>query len=255
MQMDRLIALSLAAGMACGTLALSVRLAAAQSAEEVDLSKLATLQADLQTAAAEETAIAAAIGKAVEDSKLLIEQHKSNIERTKVLEPEGEALRAALSAESSEAEKQQAAAAQHNAACPRETKDAALVAKCNGEIEPLNAWAGRIKAEIDRLEPAKAKYNEELEGIQKRDQQIIAQLNALRAADSAARTQLEVVRGKVEQLRTALAAGKQRCSELEQAAADAANAEVLRYCRTMILGNAATAQMPPANPPQAESPK
>jgi chromosome segregation ATPase len=121
--------------------------------------------------------------------------------------------------------------------------------------EPLNARAGRIKAEIDRLEPAKAKYNDELEEIRKRDQQIIAQLNALRASDSAARRQLEVVRGKVEQLRTALAAGKQRCSELERAAADAANAEALRYCRIMILGNAATAQMPSTNPPWAESNK
>ncbi len=194
MQMDRLIALSLAAGMACGTLALSARDAAAQSAEGVDVSRLASLQAELQTGSAEETAVAGAIAKAVEDRKPLIEQHKSNVERTKALRPEGEALRAALSAEISEAEKQRAAAAQHNASCPRETKDAALVAKCNGETERLNAWADRLKAEIDRLEPAKAKYNEEVAEIQKRDHQIVAQLTELQAADSDARTRLEAVR-------------------------------------------------------------
>lgn len=261
--MNRLIALSLTAAMTCGTLALSPRHAAAQSAEEVDLSKLASLQTDLQAATAEATAVAAAITKALETAKPLLEQHKANIERTKALEPEGEALRAALRAEAAEAEKQRAAAAQHDAACPRQTKDADLVAKCNGEIENLNAWAARIAAEIARLEPSKIKYNTGLAEIRERDQQIVAQLNALRTTDAADRAQLEEKRARIKELRAVLAAGKKRCRELEQAAqkpaqtptSDPASADALGYCHAMALANAASAQPPAVTSPPAESPK
>jgi chromosome segregation ATPase len=263
MQMNRLIALSLAAATACGTLALSPRQAAAQSTEAVDLSKLAALQADLQTETVETTALAAAITKALDDAKPLLEQHKANIEQTKALEPEGEALKAALSAEAAEAEKQRAAAAQHDAACPRQTKDAALVAKCNGEIEHLNAWAAQITAEIARLEPSKIRYNGELEDIRKRDQQVIGQLNALRTADAADRTRLEEKRARVKELRASLAAGKKRCRELEQAAQksartstpDPASAEALGYCRALALANAAATPPTAVAPPPTETPK
>lgn len=67
MHMDRLIALSLATGLACLMIGLGLPPAAAQSTETVDLSKLVTLQADLDAARAEDANIVAAITKGVND--------------------------------------------------------------------------------------------------------------------------------------------------------------------------------------------
>jgi chromosome segregation ATPase len=239
MRRDYLIAMALAAGLAGATLVPSAQPAAAQTQAQVDLSKLAALQADLRAAVTEEADIIGTITKRVEDSKPLLEEHRSRIAQAEALKPEGEALRTALVAQSAEVEKQHAAVAAHNTECPRETKDAALLAKCNGEIGPLNAWASRLKAELGRLEPAKAKYNKEVAEIQQRDREIMERLAELRAADAEQRQKLEAVRARLADLGAALANAKTRCREVESAPEDASNAEALNQCRALARGDAA----------------
>jgi hypothetical protein len=108
MPMKRLVALSLAGGLICLTIGLGPKQAAAQGSEEVDLSKLPTLQADLDAAKAEDASLIAAISKGVQDSTVLIEKHKALVEQLTALKPEVEALKSALAQQRDEAEKQRA---------------------------------------------------------------------------------------------------------------------------------------------------
>jgi chromosome segregation ATPase len=253
MHMDRLIALSLATGLAFSMIGLGARHVAAQSAEAVDLSKLATLQADFEAAKAKDASLIAAMTKGVEDSAALVEKHKALVAQLTALKPEGESLKTALSNQNAEVEKQRAATTAHNAACPHEAKDAAQAAKCNEEVGRLNTWTARIKAETDRLTPLKAKYNSEIEDIQKRDRDVIAQLDAIRSADTDQRKQLDVVREHAKQLRAALSAGKARCRAIEKAATDPANEEDLHYCKAIGQVETPVWQAPSSNNAPAEA--
>jgi chromosome segregation ATPase len=244
MRRNHLIAIALTAGLAGAALAAGARPSAAQTASQVDLSKLAALRADLRIAVREEADIIAAITEGVEDAKPLLEEHRSRIAQSEALKPEGEALRTALISQHSDAEKQHAAVAAHNAECPHETKDAALLAKCNGEIGHLNAWAGRLKAESERLEPAKAKYNKEVAEIQQRDREIVARLTELRTADAEQRQKLEAVRARLADFGAALANARTRCREIESAPENLGNAEALTQCRALARGDAAGDEHP-----------
>jgi septal ring factor EnvC (AmiA/AmiB activator) len=255
MQMNRLIVLHLVAGLACSTVCPGVKQATAQGVEEVDLSKLATLQADLQKAKAEDANLLAAISKGTQEAATLVEQHKALVEQLAALKPQGEALKTALNQQSAEAEKQRTEVAHHNAACPHEAKNDNQAGKCNGEMERLNAWATRIRAEMKKLEPSKLKYNVELADIQKRDAEILAQLNAIQTADAEQRKQIEALREHTKELRTQLSAAKVRCREIEKATKDPANEETLRYCKAMAQAETPVTQAPvtgsPANEPSS----
>jgi peptidoglycan hydrolase CwlO-like protein len=243
-----LIGVVVAAGVAGAMLMPGPHSAAAQTAADVDLSKLAAVQSDLRVAATEEGALIAAITQAVDEAKSLMEDHNSRAVEIERLKPEGEELRKAFIAQNAAAEKQRMAVATHNESCPHETKDAVLVAKCNDEMGQLNAWATQIKADMERLEPSKDKYNRQVAEIQKHEHEILARLADLRRADIDQRQKLEAVRARMTELRATLASGKARCGEIEKAAEDAGKAEALAYCRAMIWNDVASERGPAAPP-------
>lgn len=248
-----LIALARAAGPICAMTCMVVGAvtgavtcpAAAQTS--LALPKLESLQADLLAAKGEEAAIVTLISKGVEASKALLAQHAAFADQAKTLQPEGETLRTQLEAANADAEKQRDAVAKHNAQCPHETTDAAMVAKCNDAMTHLNAWASRTKAELTRLAAAKEQYNKKLAEIGEHDRQIVDELADLRAKDTARRKQLAEVHDHVVALLAEVTTARAQCKALEKAPADPANAEALQACRAAKENSPSPAPVPDAN--------
>jgi cell division protein ZapA (FtsZ GTPase activity inhibitor) len=112
---------------------------------------------------------------------------------TEVNEAEGDKHRAALNA--------------HKAGCPAHTTSQAVVARCNGEVGPLNAWADRVNHKREDIHRRAAELDK------KRDS-IVARLNVLKGELEQLADQKRASTQRLEQARNRIAALTSRLSAM-----------------------------------------
>jgi uncharacterized protein (DUF3084 family) len=141
---------------------------------EDDLAQLSALRHELEGIKPEVVRNVGEATDALNDAGPALKEHKVYLSEKPQLDAKVAEINKRVDALTAEDTKHQQAVARHKAGCPQLIRDAAQLARCNGEVDPLNAWRDRLIAEKKAIDAAERP----LQSIYERDAVLVARIKA-----------------------------------------------------------------------------
>jgi chromosome segregation ATPase len=185
---------------------------------DAKLQAVSGMAAELQAAKAEE---AAQVQSVNESDSLVIPKNKELKvygDQIPALKTKYAALNTDLVVHNAEATKHQAASNTHNAGCGGSLSNAAA-ARCNGEVEQLNAWSTRINGKKEDLDKRGRELDKARDSILARAKVLESELAQLEARKTESMQKLEQARKRISALTSrfgTLCAGIPTSSSMEE---------------------------------------
>jgi chromosome segregation ATPase len=160
--------------LACSALiVLGLRVPAIAGPED-DLAQLNALRQQLDGIKPEVARYAGEAKDALDDARPALKEHKVYLGEKPQLDAKATEINNRVNTLAAETTKHEQAVARHKAGCPDRIKDAGQLARCNGEVNPLNNWRDRLITEKKSIQEA---YRP-LQSVYERDAVLVARIKA-----------------------------------------------------------------------------